>query len=76
MEHMSEIDILERHFDNARKLQSQLKRTRVEVRDAMDILGYKSTSATLYELKKLVELELLEYEPPKDGHKKGEYFLP
>jgi hypothetical protein len=65
----------EEYAQKAELLRSNFDRVHIDVRAAMKILGYRSTSATLYVLREMAEMGLIEYEPPKDGGKKGKYFL-
>ena len=65
----------EEHAERNELLRQKIKRVSVEVRDVMEILGFNSTSAALYELHKQVELGMIEYEKPKDGKKYGKFYL-
>ena len=64
----------EEHQIRAAQLAAHLRRKIIPVRDAMAIWGMRSSSAASYELQKLVELGLVEYEPTGDS--KGRYYLP
>jgi len=65
----------EEHARRNELLRQKLKRTAVPVEDAMHILGLRSKSAALYELREQVKLGMVEYEEPKDGKTKGKFFL-
>ena len=73
--YMRQPTTFEEDAEKAELLRQNNKRVLIEVRDAMRILGYKSTGATLPVLRRLVERGLIEYEPAKDGKKKGKFFL-
>ena len=64
----------EDHQARAAQLRAALTRKGISIRDAMNIWGMHSTSAASYELQKMVELNLVEYE--SSGEKKGRYYLP
>lgn len=68
LEYVRRSELLKKHIPTRRP---------VEVRDAMVILGIHSTSAARYTLMHMVEMGLLDYEPPKDKgyHRKGKFFL-
>ena len=65
---------IEEHLARVSQLTAHLRRKIIPVRDAMAIWGMRSSSAASYELQKLVELGLVEYEP--SGESKGRYYLP
>jgi hypothetical protein len=65
----------EEDAEKADLLRRNVKRVQIEVREAMRILGYRSTGATLPVLRRLVDRGFIEYEPPKDGGTKGKFFL-
>lgn len=67
----------EEYKKRAGLLQKHFPRRYVDTRDAMVILGLRSTSATIYTMRRMVELGFLEYEPPSTvGRKhKGKFYL-
>lgn len=67
---------IEEHLERAEKLRQEVKRVVIEVRDAQEIWGMKSSSHAHKELRELVELGYIEYEPPKKGQKNGKFYLP
>lgn len=62
----------EHWYELAEKLRQLNNRPPLRIRDVQKILGYYSTSATLYAVKKMVDLGLIEFE---QRGKRKEYYL-
>ena len=67
---------IEKYKQRAQLLREKLTRQKVEVRDVVRVLELHSTSHALTIMRELAQMGFLEYEPPAEDAKYGDYFFP